>query len=284
MYWLLPTSRAVHQWSFQGFAEVTGFINQDRALLVKQYLSQGQNWYKVDLYNGQVERYVEPEATDLNQITKVPYMLSEVDKRFDNGWIKLEMIDTRKGTKREIDFNYHDHIVLGVKVFSHGIVHSESELRTSGSTAMSLEGRWLLLTRYQTKLWNSFLIWLREKTGWTWPFDSESYNFHAMVVDLVNDVKTTFPLHDDRMPHFAVHPQGLGFVAVYCERYSTLGDQQYEKPTVVEWYSLPVGLACHSIQQWCLILAAFGVPVLMMMAWNALRRKRRAPVPVPPHP
>ncbi len=289
MFWVLPTSRAVHQWSFQGLAYVVGFMNQGRTLLVKQIRHDGYCRYKINLQSGHVEQCIEPVAMgqdELQQTSKVPYSLTRTVYFANEKPCELILTDGRTGKAHTIPGNNSD-IYLGV---GGGVIGGRKssevkELETSGRAAMSLDERWLLITHSQPMFWNNLIVWLRQKTGWTLSFVSEGSIYHATAIDLLNDVRTVFSLRAARVPEFDVHPQGLGFAVVEGNPgYLALPSEKNNYQTMIEWYSLPLRPAFHSFQQWCLIFAAFAVPVGSSMLWNLLRRKGRAPVSVPPHP
>jgi hypothetical protein len=277
VYWILPTSRAVHQWSFSGIAYVVGFMDQDRTMLVKQIQHDGHGKYKIDLQSGQVERYADPETSgpdDLKQTSKMPYTLMRIVSLANNTPNKLELIDKRNKAIHTIPGDTTYIWLHGGMDTSNGRRTNFAELTTSGSAAMSLDERWLLMTFNQPKLWNSLIAWLREKTGWAWPFDSDGSIHHAIIIDLVNDERTSFPLPAGRVTQFEVHPQGLGFAVLDGNSYSTLPTHQDEKHTMIEWYSLPVGPAHHSQEQWSFILGAFALPIAISLLLSLLGKLR----------
>ena len=293
VYWLLPGSRAVHQWSFRGVAYIVGFVEQDRAMLVKQLGGDGC-WYVLDLTSGAVQQYTDPESvrkSDLKQASRVPYVLFKTRKMLGEPSSKIELKDERTGKVRNISTNGKSdfvRITQGGFSMTGRTIYQTVELKTDGEVAMSMDERWLLLSESKDGTLTQFISWLRQKTGWNWPFVWDANYRQAIVVDLFTKETNCFVLSKHKNPRFEVHPQGDGFAVVDTspQLVSIHHIGQDIGNTTIEWYSLPVRRGNHSAGEWGVIAGTFGASVLLSMVISLIwgGKQARVQVAAPLHP
>lgn len=258
LYWLLPVSHAAHRWTFEGTVRFEGFTRDHQRLVVSNTRSGGTMFHYQSLMK-------EPPSLMFNT---TGFLLVKSD-----------------GQKRQIHCTL-DHVSFAIRDPKSSLSsYGGKYLLQSREAALSDNESWLIMTRQYPTPWRQALQWLQKTLTWSPSVLSEGWSYSAVIIDLNMNKEIVCPLQTYCLPRYFIHPEGLG-VAVLDERIegTTFTKQTQFSNGTLTWYTLPLGQAHHSFLHWCLILAAFGLPVGLSMLWNLLRRKRRMPVDLPTHP
>lgn len=311
MYWMLLGSHAVHQWTFERSVQIKGFSDDLECIIVKQDTSEGPKYSHLNLKTGATSTHPPNQFPDYlpideykSRFTSLWYskpnteaLLDEITLRLISNGITLETVQCNaQGLKdwlielakledsRHFMDSFRDKPITAEAVLAHMKASKEKldysyHLSLKGQGACSEDGRWLILTLKQDSPIQAWAAWLKKKFHWKVDISRIGSSFSTLVIDLTTHDQITCTLSIHNRPTYAIHPVGVGFAVL-----QDAGSIATPNRSTIDWVSLPLGSVPLSIQQWCLILAAFGVPVVLSMLWNTLRRKRSVPVPVPPHP
>lgn len=314
MYWLLLGSSIVHHWTFERSVQIKGFTDDFESLVIKHENSEATEYLHLNLKTG---------AKSSHQLNHLPdyFPIDEFKSRFTsllctvhnpetsrdkvtislmtngaildtvqssaeglstwvNDWAKSSYFGDLKRIiqSTESDPKRLDTLLRGLQE-REKICEYSYPLSVKGQGVCSTDGRWLILTKKHDSLIQSWAAWLKKKFQWKVNTSRIGLSYSALIIDLSTREQITCPLSIHTQPTFVIHPKGVGFAVLQESDTSKIASL-----STIDWYTLPLGPAYHTFQQWCLILAAFGVPVALLMFWNLLCRKRRQLVAVPPHP
>lgn len=284
LFWLLPTSSHIHRWTFRGAGFLDGFTDENGMFVVVNDGNNKLSYYRLDISNGSVSSIANKSYPD-RPVRSEGYQLSYSKSVPWDHPARIELVNKTKGLKQEVP-NTDLHIEVAYQYFVHGAgSYATISLTRAGIVALSNDGRWLILLSQPTNTWFSLKNWLREKWKWEPTFLPNEFSHAAVIIDLHENKTFRCELNTRHEPEYVIGLDGRGF-AVVDQKRNIVGSTEIRdaSETIISWYGLPPAPARHSLDQWCIILGTFLVPVGLMMLRNMLRRKRRVPVPVPPHP
>ncbi|MFT3878941.1 MAG: hypothetical protein QM703_04685 [Gemmatales bacterium] len=287
MFFSLTRSAAVAQLTLQGILFIDGFMHDQKHLMITQSVDPRIAYYAFDIesasvvavFNSGYLMYMEPchRAMVVTKKGVEHEMFIVTNRESGSAGGEERIIVGRVSSNQYLVGEGHSSFDLKAKAS----VDTEAKVfrvSLTGHQVISLNNRWLLYADRSITPWKVTRDWFQKWQAPAMPSIAadDGYLYQTNLFDcdnkrIVATIQTT-----EKMPEYAISPQGDSFVVI--EYHPETAESTITK------YSLPLGPAYHSVQQWCLILAAFGVPVGLMMLRNVLRRMRRMPVSVPPHP
>ena len=272
LFWMLPGSPVVHTWNFEGTIRFEGFTRDHRHLVVNNRQSDRSLFHQLRVDTGECTTYLPLQHPD-NELDYQSLMKEPPSLMFSSTGLLLVKPN---GNKRLIDCGQgHLSFAISDPKSSLRMVSWGSYLFTRGEVVISDNERWLIMTRQYAQPWQPLIPWLRKTLSWSPDFLSEGWRYSAAIIDLNTNQEIACPLWTHDQPTYSIHPEGLGF-AVLDEKVvgTTFAAQTEFSTSKISWYTLPLGPAHHSLQQWYLILGAFVLPIAVFLFLALFHRLR----------
>jgi hypothetical protein len=298
LYCMLPMSHtAAHIWSFDGTIRFEGFTRDHRNLVITNQRPDRTVFHHIQIETGVCTTYLplrHPDhEIDFQSLMKERCSLKYVEHglnflldqpRGNHGLPTLVLV---KPDGSEQTF-YCDVGILGSGRIngstSQGFTFLWKSDFACGLASIDGNERWLIATRRFSEAWQPVLQWVQKTFAWKPSYLGDGYRYSAAIIDVVTSQEIACPLQAHNEPHYAMHPEALGFAVLDVREIGVNATTGGSMSSTLTWYHLPLGPTHHSLQQWYFILAAFVVPVVVLMLWNVFGRKRSMPVCVPPQP
>jgi len=287
LFWMLPGSPVTHTWNFEGTIRFEGYTLDHRNIVITNHRPDRTVFHHLHIETGTCTTFLplqHPDhELDFQSLLKKASTLTmtHIEGDESKSGLTLQRAD---GSKRTILINTN-HLNLEPFASVRRSISIIAPVTTFGTSAISDNESMLILTRQYAELWQPLIPWLRKTFSWSPDALAEGWRYSATIIDLNTNQEIVCPLRTYDQPTYTIHPEGLGFAVLDQKTTGAAGPMRLPNYlSTINWYTLPLGPASHSLRQWYFILGAFCLPIALSMLMNLFRRKRRVPVSVPPHP
>jgi hypothetical protein len=266
--WLVPGINWVHRWTFDGVAIVQEFTN-DGVVVVSLFHDQSSTRsVRLDLISGSSQEYLSEPDRSTHPGTSCGFVLSHTGYAFEE---KATLSLKDNATNVEQQFTINEPGVRITEIYKGTISRQGARvgLSTAGYSAMSSDGRWLLVQSSKGQLWTPFVLWMESELNWKPSFLPITQRHHVHALDRGTNTLTKCDLEVGHSPAFIVHPSNQGFLVVSFD--GIMGVPSTAKPlSTISWYRLPLDARSRTWGQWWGIASIAAFP--LFLSW--LRRNR----------